>query len=187
MTERLAAASALVESLTTAGAPQVKGAVALARDVGVEPRALLGAGYINFGFNVINRIADGLGVALPESPDLNRAASLLLNIGYRPFSGRPFARLPQRPEALGQGVAQIALTAVHGPGVLEAEVRQALFAGTAHGALGQFGRAVAERASTLARADLEALRQDGYGEDEILRSRRVRRLGGGNSAPRLAA
>ena len=91
---------------------------------------ILGAGYINFGFNVINRIADGLGVALPESPDLNRAASLLLKIGYRPLSGRPFARFrPRTPEALDQGVAQIALTAVHGPGVLQAHVREQLFAG----------------------------------------------------------
>jgi hypothetical protein len=169
--DRLATTLAVIESVTVVNTTDDLGArVATACRSGVDPRALVCAGYINFGFNVINRVADGLGVMLPGTPDLKTAATMLLRIGYRPLAGVrwiPTMRLAAGLDPFEPLVATLRDRAVAGPGRLDRSQRVNLYEGTAAGALGDFGRAVAERAWTITRKDTDAQRGLGAVEDSI--------------------
>lgn len=137
---------------------------------GVQPSALLTAAYINFGFNIINRVADALGVTLERTADLSAAARWLLFIGYRPLSGKPFTRAlfdPRLRDPYEPLVATLRTTALRGVGSLPFGIRKALYEDTAEGRVGEFGRAVAERAWTITPSDLDALLNEGTSEDEV--------------------
>jgi hypothetical protein len=141
-----------------------------ARSAGVADRALITAGYINFGFNTINRVAGGLGVRLPDAADLNAAARVLLTVGYRPLSGWPFGSACVDPEAVDPFaplVEVLRAAALHGRAALSTNVRAALYEGNALGQLGEFERLVGERAETIAVADVDALRREAFSEDDI--------------------
>jgi hypothetical protein len=56
--------------------------VALARTAGVSAPALADAIYVCFIFNVIDRLADATGFALPPKESHDRAARVLLKRGY---------------------------------------------------------------------------------------------------------
>ena len=161
----------MVESVTAFDpTDELRAHVATAYRAGVDPRGLVSAGYINFGFNVINRVADGLGVMLPEAPDLKTAGALLLRIGYQPLAGvhwLPATRLADGLDPFEPLVATLRDRAVAGPGQLLRSHREDIYSGIAAGALGDFGRAVAERAWTITGENVDALRAQGAAEDTI--------------------
>lgn len=164
----LAASLAVVECVTTGSPNDLQAAVSAATDAGVSPPALRSAGYINFGFNAINRIADALGVTLPDAPDLRRSSTILLSVGYRPLSGELFSLI--RSERTGppeQLLDELRRTALSGPAVLPASVRASLFDATASGPLAAFARQVADRAWTITEVDVRTLMGAGYVEDEV--------------------
>lgn len=168
ISSRLAAALAVVECLTSGRVADLPAAIDNATKASVEPHALRSAAYVNFGFNVINRVADALGVALPEAPDLHKSSRLLLSVGYRPLSGTLFAtdRHAWR-RSPGEVVDLLNTTAVRGPGQLSSAVRLGLFDGIGTGDLAQFGRTVADCAWTVRADAVEKLKRAGYLEDEI--------------------
>jgi len=168
--DRLGTTLALLEQITIASVRDPGTACADAHRAGVQPRALVSAGYINFGFNVITRIADGVGVALPEAADLKNVARLLLAVGYRALAARPFASgRPDfgAPDPFRPLVDRLREAALRGRAALAPDLRQALYEGTASGRLGDFGQAVAEQAWTITRADVDALRREELGDDEL--------------------
>ena len=126
------------------------------------------AAYINCGFNVINRVANGLGVTLPETADLNKSATLLLTIGYRALSGQlvvastPGGRNPFQPL-----VEDLRAAALRGPARLPRAMRASLYSSDARGPLGDFGRLIADRAWEITSSDITVLRNAACPEDHI--------------------
>ena len=152
---RLAATLAVVECLTTGSPGDLPAAVAAAADAGVSPPALRSAGYINYGFNAMNRIADALGAALPDAPDLRKSSRVLLTVGYRPLSGEFFGLIRSGPTSQPESLLDdLRRTAVSGPGLLPVSVRVSLFDAVGTGPLAAFGCQVADRAWTITEADV---------------------------------
>lgn len=53
-----------------------------ARGAGVDDQALWDAVHVAVAFNVINRIADGLGFVVPSPAQFRRIGKVLLRLGY---------------------------------------------------------------------------------------------------------
>jgi hypothetical protein len=180
--DRLATTLGVVECATLTDAAGLHRAVQDARQAGVEPSALVSAGYINLGFNVINRVADGVGVRLPDAPDLARAAQLLLTIGYRPLSGNLLARRATvRPgvDPFAPLLCQLEDASLAHPAALSGALREALRDGTATGLLADFGRQVADRPWSVTAADVAVLQGEGCTDDEIFEAAVCAALGAG--------
>lgn len=155
--------------MLTTGEGDLGDAIAEARLAGVKPHQLAAAGYINFGFNVINRTADAFGVALPDESDLKAAATVLLSTGYRALSGSPFAwhRRGATADLQRTCVDELA-TAALAPGcALPVPTREALYLGNGRGVIGEFGRKVEGCASRITSQDVLTLRDHGHSEDAI--------------------
>jgi hypothetical protein len=183
VSEQLGRTLAILEHLTKPDPrTDIRTLVENAIGTGVRPAALLSAGYVNFGFNVINRVADGLGAGLPDRADWPRAAAILLRLGYRPLSGELLAFSGRHARNIGSLVDALRKIALVGPARLDADTREALYLGNAHGVLGIFGRKVSDRAPTITNADIEELSRTGVSEDEIFEATICAALG---SATRL--
>jgi len=168
--DRLAATLTVIEEVTSGDGGCLEEQVADALTRGVPRRALLTAGYVNFGFNVINRVADAVGVRLEQAHDVKSAATLLLVIGYRPLAGclTGSASLDARAsDPFARSVNLLRTTALCRPAAVRPEIRRALYDGTAAGPLGDFGRAVAERAWAITGDDVSALIRRGFTDDEL--------------------
>ena len=182
LSDRLATTLGVLERATAADGATLEAAVAEALDAGVEPGALASAGYINLGFNVINRVADAVGVRLPDAPALRVTATVLLTLGYRPLSGRWFGLVPRigsEIDPFAPLVRELGDTVLTGPAALSTPARQALRDGTAAGPLGDFGRQVADRAWTVTAAGVGALRRGGHSDDEIFEAAIAAAVGAG--------
>jgi hypothetical protein len=168
--QRLATTLALLECATIGPADTPQRLVCDAVRAGVAAHALMSAAYINFGFNVINRVADSLGAALPDRAKVGLAAALLLRIGYWPLSGfhmRTPAVIARGHDPFAPLVGDLRRTLLRAPGSLSPAVRETIYSGVADGPLGDFGRVVAERAPAITHAHIDALRRDGYSDDHI--------------------
>ena len=165
---RLAATLGVVECLMTGSPGDLPAVVAAAADAGVSLPALRSAGYINYGFNAINRIADALGAALPDAPDLRKSSRVLLTVGYRPLSGEFFGLIRSRPVSQPEQLLNdLRCTVVSGPGLLPGSVRASLFDAEGTTQLAAFARQVADGAWTVTDDDIRILREAGQLEDEI--------------------
>jgi hypothetical protein len=139
-------------------------------EAGVSRRDLCNALYINFGFNLINRIADAFGFRGAGAAGLHRAASGLLRFGYLPLCGVIGLRAPE----LGGGddpyrplVTDLQNGAVFGDGVLPSAIRAQLVAGSAPGLLGQYASVVRDNPTALTDESMRALLREGVSEAAI--------------------
>jgi hypothetical protein len=180
--DRLGTMFDVLEQITLMATGHLNGSLARAHRAGVTRRALISAAYINFGFNVINRVADGVGVRLPKAASVDTAARLLLAVGYRPLAGRPFASVmvdSERSDPFEPFVDELCVGAVHGAAALDRHVREELYAGTASGPLGELGRAVGESAWTITASDTSTLHAQGFVDDQLFEAIICSALGAG--------
>jgi hypothetical protein len=188
----------LIEKLTLT--PDQFGAedVAALQAQGLAEQAIVDALYICVGFNMINRVADALGVRVPPPKVFVRGAKFLLKFGYKMLSGL------QRGGGIGSGhtyllkmdhaqignnavddpygskVKQLKEAVLSGPGTLDPAVREA--ASRAAGlpkALGPYVKKVASHAYKVTDEDIAALHQAGYSDDQIFEATVSAALGAG--------
>jgi alkylhydroperoxidase family enzyme len=163
--------------------------VAELRVAGLSDADIRDATYVCVGFNIITRIADALDFEVPPTKAFIRSSKFLLIFGYDILSGLKLGRIvnwrPRRGDEhighdeamkIGEATAnayadkfkQLEETVLFGPGVLDPAVRKvASVAGELPGVLGSYVKKVCERASEIKSADIAALRQIGYSEDQI--------------------
>jgi hypothetical protein len=153
---------------------------------GVADQAIVDAIYICVGFNMINRVADALGVRVPPPKVFVRGAKFLLIFGYKTLSGlqmgggigsRHSYRLKMDNAQMGNNavddpygskVQQLKEAVLSGPGTLDPAVREA--ASRAAGlpdALDPYVMKVVRTAHQVTDADISALHQAGYSDDQI--------------------
>ena len=82
--ERLRAALGLLETMTLRPEQLTPADIDLVRAAGVSEEAIVDAVLVCGLFNAIDRIADGLGFAVPPVELRRQVAPLLLEYGYRP-------------------------------------------------------------------------------------------------------
>jgi alkylhydroperoxidase family enzyme len=175
----------LIEKLTLAPNRFGSEDVAALRAEGLADQAIADAIYICVGFNIVNRIADALGVRLPSPKVFVRGVKFSLIIGYKMLSGWPSGGLGSRRTCrMKADDAQIANDAVDDPysskvkrlkeavlsgsGALDPAVRMAASLATGlPDALGPYVEKVARHAYQVTDEDITALRQAGYSEDQL--------------------
>jgi alkylhydroperoxidase family enzyme len=81
--ERLRAALGYIEKLTRSPEEVGPEDADLTRRAGVSDAALTDAVYVCALFNTMDRVADALGFAVPTAAEFEKAAPLLLKVGYR--------------------------------------------------------------------------------------------------------
>ena len=79
----------LIEKLTLVPDQFGSEDIAALRAEGVADQAIADAIYICVGFNIVNRIADALGVRIPSPKVFVRGVKFSLTIGYKRLSGLP--------------------------------------------------------------------------------------------------
>jgi alkylhydroperoxidase family enzyme len=159
--------------------------VAALRAEGLADRAIADAIYICVGFNIINRVADALGVQVPPPKVFVRGIKFSLLFGYKMLSGlqiggpgsRHTSHLKMNNVQMGNNavddpyasrVKQLKETVLSGPGALAPAMRKAAcLAAELPNALGPFVKKVAKHAYTRTDKDITALRQAGYLDDQI--------------------
>jgi hypothetical protein len=141
--------------------------------------------YICVGFNIINRVADALGVQVPPPKVFVRGVKFSLIFGYRLLSGiyigasgsqstyRLEVNNSQRRDDVvndpyGSKVKQLKEAVLSGPGTLDPAVREAasLAAGLPE-ALDPYVKKVVQHAYQVTDVDIAALRQAGYSDDQM--------------------
>lgn len=174
-----------IEKLTLS--PDQVGAedVAALRAEGLTDRAIVDAIYVCVGFNIVNRVADALGVQVPPPKVFVRGVKFSLIFGYRLLSGLPsracgsqstyrleVKNSPRRDDLANDPynsqVKQLKEAVLSGPGTLDPAVRKA--AGLAAGlpeALDPYVKKVVQHASQVTDTDITVLRQAGYSDDQI--------------------
>ena len=159
--------------------------MAALRAEGLTDRAIVDAIYICVGFNIINRVADALGVQVPPPKVFVRGVKFSLIFGYRLLSGlhsgasgsRSTYRLEVNNSQRGDDVVndpysskvkQLKEAVLSGPGTLDPAVRKAasLAAGLPE-ALDPYVKKVVQHAYQVTDMDITALRQAGYSDDQI--------------------
>jgi alkylhydroperoxidase/carboxymuconolactone decarboxylase family protein YurZ len=159
--------------------------VAALRAEGLTDQAIADAIYICVGFNIINRVADALGVQVPLPKVFVRGVKFSLIFGYRLLSGlysgasgsQSTYRLKVNNAQRGDDtvndpysskVKQLKEAVLSGPGTLDPAVRKA--ASLASGlpeALDPYVKMVVQHAYQVTDVDIAALRQAGYSDDQI--------------------
>jgi hypothetical protein len=92
---RLKAALGLVRKLTLAPEEVGPDDVRATLEAGVSEDGVIGALYVCFAFNLIDRVADALGFDLMDEKGYRQAARVLLRFGYKlPAPLRLLARNP---------------------------------------------------------------------------------------------
>jgi hypothetical protein len=155
------------------------------RAEGLADQAIADAIYICVGFNIINRVADALGVRVPPPKVFVRGVKFALLFGYKMLSGLPIGGTSSRhtyrlkmdnvqsgndvvDDPYGSKVRQLKEAVLSGPGTLDPTVREAAsLAVELPGALGPYVKKVARHAYTVTDEDITALRLAGYLDDQI--------------------
>lgn len=152
--------------------------------------------YVCIGFNVIVRIADALEFTVPPPPVFERSAKYLLLFGYKLLSGKWFGGVPvdmsdsvNEPGLAGvdlihnpyeRGIRLLKRAALSNSGRLSIEFREAaLSAAEIPGLLGEYVSLVRGRAWDITDADIEALKQAGFEEDQIFEATVCAAMGAG--------
>lgn len=186
-----------LEKLTLTPGEVSSSDIALLQQAGLSARAILDAIYVCVGFNVIVRIADALEFTVPPPEVFKRSAKYLLLFGYRLLSGKFFGGAPDGisdsvndpdPDADGvlihdpyeRGIRLLKRTILTSPGQLSPELREAAVScAEIQGLLGEYVNQVRHRAWEITDADIEALRQAGYAEDQIFEATVCAAVGAG--------
>lgn len=142
--------------------------LAPARDAGVSDKAIRDAFYLNFVWNIVNRLALAFGYELRPG-QLEAGAKALYRFGYRLPSflvgSRPAVQAADRKAAL---VANLVATVVDGEGVTGRQDRSAAATGAELPEPWQpYITLVREAANRITDADVDKLRRAGHNEDEI--------------------
>jgi hypothetical protein len=170
--------------------------IVVLRQEGLTDRAIINAIYICAGFSVIVRIADALDFQMPPQRVFDRAAQLLLIVGYKLLSGLWFDRhgdaalcSPESRLAVAEGnlqdpysggIAWLKASVLSGPGFLDLRLRQmAAEAGNVPGVLGSYVKKVAYNVYDVTDDDITLLRKNGYTEDQIFEATVSAALGTG--------
>jgi alkylhydroperoxidase family enzyme len=193
----LRSALSCIEKLTLA--PEQFGSedVLALRARGLADRAIVDAIYICVGFNIINRVADALGVQVPPPKVFARGVKFSLLFGYKMMSGlqigstgsRASTQLKMdeaqiRDNALDDPyacqVTRLKETVLAGPGALDPALRQAAcLAAERPDALAPYVKKVSTHAYKVTDNDMTALRQTGYSDDQIFEATVSASLGAG--------
>lgn len=175
----------VIEKLTLSPDQLQSDDLSLLRAEGLTDQAIADAIYVCVGFNIINRVADALGVRVPPPEVFVRGAKFLLIVGYKTLSGLQIGGTGSRhrsrvkvaevcsennavEDTYGSMLRKLKEAVFCGPGVLDSSVRKA--AGRAAGlpgALDPYVKKVAQHAYKVTDEDIVALRQAGYSEDQI--------------------
>lgn len=187
----------MIEKLTLAPDRFGSEDVVTLRAEGIADQAIADAIYICVGFNIVNRIADALGVRVPSPKVFVRGVKFSLIIGYKMLSGWPSGGLGRRHTCrMKADDAQMANDAIDDPysgkvkrlkeailsglGALDPKVRMAASLATGlHDALGPYVEKVARHAYQVTDEDISALRQAGYSEDQLFEATVSAALGAG--------
>ena len=175
----------MIEKLTLAPDQFGSEDVATLRAEGLTEQAIADAIYICVGFNIVNRIADALGVKIPSPKVFVRGVKFSLIIGYKMLSGWPSGGLGSRltcrmkadtaqmandavDDPYSSKVKQLKGAVLSGSGALDPAVRTAASLATGlPDALGSYVEKVARHAYQVTDEDITALRQAGYSEDQL--------------------
>jgi alkylhydroperoxidase family enzyme len=159
--------------------------VAALRAEGLTDQAIADAIYICVGFNIINRIADALGVRVPPPKVFARGVKFSLVLGYKLLSGPRIGGTGSRhryglkrentptgkhaaADPYGSKVKQLQEAVLSGPGTLDPRVRKAAsLAAELPPALAPYVQKVAKHAYKVTDEDITALYQAGYSDDQI--------------------
>jgi alkylhydroperoxidase family enzyme len=174
-----------IEKVTSAPERLASEDVEALRAEGLTHHAITNALYVCVGFNIINRVADALGVKVPPSKVFARGVKFSLLFGYKLLSGLQIgggsSRRADRPEMDSAQVRSHAVDDPHasqverlreavlsGPGALEPALRRAAsLAAGLPAALGPYVQKVARHAYTVTDEDIMALHQTGYSDDQV--------------------
>jgi alkylhydroperoxidase family enzyme len=197
LSEQLRTTLALLEKVTLAPGEIVAHDLAALRQAGVTDRAILDATYVCVGFNIIARIADALGFAIPSEEAFSRAAKLLVIFGYKRLSGfwtrgmynqSADLVLTIKSAIIRQSTAdpydrklrRVQNAVLAGPGTLSSAIRQTISEGReVSGALGAYTKKVAEHAYLITDEDIAELQQARYTDDQIFEATVSAALGAG--------
>jgi hypothetical protein len=181
----LGATLSLIEKLTFAPNQVGSEDVAKLRAEGLADRAIADAIYICAGFNIINRVADALGVQVPPPKVFVRGVKFSRIFGYKLLSGVQIggsgSRRSHRLEVddaqrgnnavddpYGGKVQQLKEAVLSGSGALNPVVRKAAsLAAELPDALDPYVKKVVRHAYKVTDTDITALRRAGYSEDQI--------------------
>jgi alkylhydroperoxidase family enzyme len=174
-----------IEKLTLAPDQLGSEDVAALRAEGPTDQAIADATYICVGFNIINRVADALGVSVPAPKVFARGVKFLLVLGYRMLSGLQIGGTGSRhtyglqidnapignnaaTDPYSSMVKQLQEAVLSGPGTLDLAVRKAASrVAELPDALGPYVQKVAKYAYKVTDEDITALHQAGYSDDQI--------------------
>jgi alkylhydroperoxidase family enzyme len=159
--------------------------VAALRAEGLTDQAIADAVYVCVGFNIVNRVADALGVRVPPPKVFVRGVKFLRIFGYKMLSGLQIGDTGSRDtyrlkmdnaqrgnnavdDPYGSKVRQLKEAVLSGPGTLDPTVRKAAsLAAELPDVLGPYVKKVATHAYTVTDQDIAALHQAGYSDDQI--------------------
>jgi alkylhydroperoxidase family enzyme len=161
-------------------------AIENARRAGVSDAALVDAIYVGAGFNVIDRVADALGLRVPGRREFDFGAKILRAVGYRwlslawPGDGGIAAESgEQRKAELFERLREAVL---HRPGALDPAVRRAIAENRdVPQALAPYVTKVHRHAYKVTDEDVASLRAAGTSEDEIFEATVAAAVGAGTT------
>ena len=197
MAGKLRTTISFLEKLTLTPEEICQADIADLQQAGVSARAIIDAIYVCTGFNVIVRIADALEFIVPPAVVFDRSAKYLLLFGYRLLSGQWFggasfdSRSPGKASDLERtgllyddpyesGIRLLLKTVLTRPGWLSPELRQAALRGAEiPGLLGTYVSQVRQRAWEITGADIEALQQADWNEEQIFEATICAAIGAG--------
>lgn len=174
-----------IEKLTLAPSQLESEDVAALRAEGLTDQAIADAIYICVGFNIINRVADALGVRVPPAKVFARGVKFSLVLGYKMLSGLRIGDAGSRhtdsvkmhhapmgnnaaADPYGRKVKQLQEAVLSGPGTLDPAVRKAASLATElPPALAPYAQKVWKHAYKVTDEDITALHQVGYSDDQI--------------------
>lgn len=186
-----------IEKLTLSPDPVGPEDVAALRAKGLTDQTIADAIYVCAGFNIINRVADALGVRVPPLKVFVRGVKFSLIFGYRILSGLQLAGTGSRHayrlkmdnvqrgnnavnDPYGSKLRELKEAVLSEPGMLDPTVRKAAsLAAELPDALGPYVKKVARHAYTVTDEDMTALRQAGYSDDQIFEVTLSAALGAG--------
>jgi len=174
-----------IEKLTLAPDQLGSEDVATLRAEELTDQAIADAIYICVGFNIINRVADALGVQIPPPKVFVRGVKFSLLFGYKMLSGLQVGSTGSRAtshlkmddaqmrtnamdDPYASQVKQLKKTVLSGPGTLDPAVRKAAcLAAELPDVLGPYVKKVVKHAYEVTDKDMTALHQVGYSDDQI--------------------
>lgn len=159
--------------------------IAALRAEGLTDQAIADAIYICVGFNIINRVADALGVRVPPPKVFARGVKFSLVLGYKLLSGLQIGRTGSRhryglkmentqrekhtaADPYGGKLKQLQEAVLSGPGLLDPTVRKAAsLAAELPPALAPYVQKVVKHAYKVTDEDMTSLHQAGFTDDQI--------------------